>query len=130
MLYFSFWRINAFVSWLSRVSLALLFVVSVSQPAEAAQPSEQDKIAYLLEAVGSSNLVFIRNGLEYSGADARKHLQRKLDYLRSRIHTVDDFINFVASKSSVTGIPYYVKFADGTRLEASVWLRDKLARMN
>jgi len=95
----------------------------------AGQTSEHDKIAYLLNAIGSSDLVFIRNETEYTGAEAKAHLQEKMDYAGSLIHTAEDFIDYIASESLTTGTPYYVRLADGTQVESGIWLRSKLAKM-
>jgi len=105
----------------------LILCLSFGTPALAEQPSEQYKIVFLLNTVSESNLVFIRNGTEYTGEQARDHLQNKLDAAGDRIHTAEDFISYLASKSMITGTPYYVRLPDGTQLEAATWLRKKLA---
>lgn len=89
--------------------------------------TEQRKIEYLLAAIESSDLIFVRENTEYSGKDAKAHLQHKLDVAGSHVVTAEDFIEKIASQSSLTGNPYYVQFNDGTREEAGKWLRDKLA---
>jgi len=83
----------------------------------------------LLAAVGSSDLVFIREGGEYSGKEAKAHLQTKLAFAGWRVHTAEDFITYIASKSSINGRPYYVRLTDGTQMEAETWLRSKLANL-
>jgi len=100
-----------------------------SAKAFAGQISEHEKIAYLLNAIGSSDLVFIRNKTEYTGAEAKAHLQEKMDSAGDVIRTAEDFIDYIASESLTTGIPYYVRLADGTQVESGIWLRGKLAKM-
>lgn len=90
------------------------------------QDIEQQKIHYLLDKVASSDAIFIRNGQEYKGADAKAHLERKLKYAGSRIHTAEDFIAYVADKSSFTGKPYMVKKPDDTQVTANAWLHEQL----
>jgi hypothetical protein len=107
--------------------IVLLF--GLGTRALADQESEYYKIVYLLNAVGSSNLVFIRNGAEYNCKEAQAHLQEKLDSSGNLIRTADDFIAYIASKSLITGEPYQVRLADGTQVNAEIWLRDKLAEM-
>lgn len=109
-------RIGQFVT----IFFLLLSEVSVSPV------SDSQKIRALLMAIESSNLIFIRNGAEHSAKEARKHLERKLSQAGSRISTVEQFIEHIASRSSVTGTPYYVKYPDGSTIEVSVWLRRKL----
>jgi len=91
--------------------------------------SESQKITALLNAIEHSNLIFIRNGMEYSAPRARQHLEMKLSRAGTRITTAAQFIEHLASRSSMTGIAYYVKFPDGRRMRAAVWLREKLAEI-
>lgn len=118
------------------ILLRILFVVVIiilssafGAKALASEEVEHSRIVYLLDMIGSSDLVFIRNGVEYNGAEARDHLQEKMDYAGDSIHTAEDFINYIGSESSVTGIAYYVRLANGTQIEAGIWLRGKLDEM-
>ena len=88
--------------------------------------SEKEKIGYLLETLENSNLIFIRNGDEYSSKEARAHMQKKLEYAGNRITNVDQFITYLATKSSISGKPYYVKYPDGKKVESSIWMRELL----
>jgi len=90
---------------------------------------EYYKIVYLLNVIGDSKLVFIRNGVEYTGEEAKQHLLNKLHAVGDNIHTAEDFIYNIASESSQTGITYYVRFDDGTQMEAGIWLQRELAKM-
>jgi len=110
------------------VSLSLLLLGCASLASASPDNwSEQEKISYLLDTIGTSKLIFVRNGAEYPGQEAKAHLQMKLDAAGSAIQTADDFINNIASHSSMTGQPYYVEFPDGSKIEAETWLRGKLA---
>jgi hypothetical protein len=90
--------------------------------------TESDKIQFLLNELDkpNSNLRFIRNGIEYSGKEAKDHMQKKLDYAGNKIKTVEDFINQIATKSSITGNLYYILFPNGTKMESAKWLRETL----
>ncbi len=109
------------------VFLSLLLLGSTSLAhASTNNLSEQEKISYLLNVIGTSGLTFVRNGVEYPGQEAKAHLEMKLERSGNNIRTVDDFINNIASHSSITGKPYYVELPDGTRIESEKWLRNKL----
>ena len=108
------------------LSLLLLGSVSLSH-ASTTNLSEQGKIAYLLDVIGTSKVIFVRNGVEYPGTEAKAHLQMKLEASGNTIQTVDDFITNIASHSSMTGQPYYIEFPDGTMMESEKWLRDRLS---
>jgi hypothetical protein len=115
-----------------RVLLATAIVLSpfaFGSEVLADQDPEHSKIVYLLNAIGTSDLVFIRNGVGYTGKEAQSHLEEKMDSVSERIRTAEDFINYIASESSVSGISYYVQRADGSQIEAGIWLRRQLAEM-
>jgi len=111
------------------VAVIIILSFAFGMKAFADQGSEQYKIVYLLNVIGSSDLTFLRNDVEYTGKEAKAHLQEKLDSAGIFIHTAEDFINYIASKSLITGTPYYVRLADGTQIESGLWLRSKLAEM-
>ncbi|HVP10886.1 MAG TPA: DUF5329 family protein [Phycisphaerae bacterium] len=89
-----------------------------SQPA-----SDEDRIEQLLRFVEHSDVVFIRNGSEYDGAEAAAHLRDKLRAAGLQHPTVDQFIENIASRSSAVGQPYQVRLTDGRTVDAGPWLR-------
>jgi hypothetical protein len=50
----------------------------------------------------------------------------KLKAAGDKIKTAEDFIQFCASRSSMTGEPYLIKFADGTTKTSELYFREKL----
>ncbi|TYT27433.1 hypothetical protein FZO89_01685 [Luteimonas viscosa] len=88
------------------------------------------EIARLVAAIGTSDCEFQRNGRWHAAADAQAHLQRKLERARSLGFngTADDFIERLASRSSLSGRPYRVR-CDGVEALAADWFTDELARM-
>jgi hypothetical protein len=117
-----------FVNGVSSFFLLFIFSVMFLNP-QTPKLSEKEKIEYLLEALENSNLIFIRNGDEYSSKDAKSHMQKKLEYAGNRITNVDQFINYLATKSSISGKPYYVKYPDGKKVQSSVWMRELLNKL-
>jgi hypothetical protein len=110
--------------------ILLLFLFSITfLNSQIPKYSEKEKIDYLLEALENSNLIFIRNGDEYSSKEARAHMQKKLEYAGSRITNADQFITYLATKSSISGKPYYVKYPDGRKLQSSIWMRELLNKL-
>lgn len=78
----------------------------------------------------SSGCLFIRNGTEYPAAEARQHLQKKLDYLENKglVDNAEDFIARAATESSMSGKPYKVNCAGQEQLSAD-WLKQELTRL-
>jgi hypothetical protein len=92
--------------------------------------TERQKIDALIASVEHlPGAVFIRNGSEYEGTKAAEHLRMKLDYAGKRIKTVDQFIDKLATASSMTGKPYKIRFADGRTVESAVYFREQLRRI-
>ncbi len=85
---------------------APLFVfcaLTLFAPLVAGPLTEEQKIQALLEAVETSGVQFIRNGTAYGGKEARSHLELKLSRAGGRIKTAEHFIEYLATKSSMTG---------------------------
>ncbi len=87
----------------------------------------RQEIAHLMDYIAASDCRFIRNGQAHDAQAAREHIQKKYDYLQSRIHTAEDFILHAASASSMSGKPYRIACGDRAVLCAD-WLRDELER--
>ena len=68
--------------------------------------------------------------LEHSPADARKHLQKKLDYLDDKglVDSPEDFIARAATESSMSGEPYQVN-CQGRLQRSADWLNGELSRL-
>lgn len=94
-------------------------------PAAAAQT----EINYLLEFVAQSGCDFYRNGSWYEAKKAQAHLRQKFEFLmaRGQILTAEDFIEKVATKSSLSGQAYQVRCAGGEAHTTAQWLLSELA---
>jgi hypothetical protein len=92
---------------------------------------EAAKIEQLIEHVGSlEGAVFIRNGEEHTPTEAAAHLRRKWEAAGGRITSAQQFIEQLASKSSVSGETYRIRLADGTETTSGEYLRTRLAEMD
>jgi hypothetical protein len=90
--------------------------------------TEREKIERLLAAIESAEGdVFIRNGVEHAAEDAAEHLRSKWQAAGEQIKTAEEFIDKIATKSSLSGEAYRVRRADGTEVLASDYLREKLS---
>lgn len=89
--------------------------------------AEQAKINLLLDYLGRlKGAKFIRNGTEHGTEEAVSHLRMKLEVAGERVKTAADFITHCASRSSVSGQPYQIRFADGSVRNVDDVLREQL----
>ncbi|MCC7291284.1 MAG: DUF5329 family protein [Phycisphaerales bacterium] len=94
------------------------------RPADAWQ---QEVIERLIARVESSDAVFIRNDVEYTGKQAADHMRLKMAHAGKPITAVEQFIEEVASESSITGKPYKLRLSDGKVVETRAWLKEQAA---
>jgi len=98
--------------------------------AAAATLSEEQKIDALIQAVADlRGAVFIRNGSEYDAKAAADHLRLKREKAGSRVKTADDFIRLCGSTSSMSGLPYQIRWPDGRTETSEAFLRARLAEL-
>jgi len=103
--------------------LLMIFLFHISC---SAGPIEE--IAELLNFIEQTECIFIRNGKQYDSIAARQHIEKKYEYYKKKITTAEDFIQYSATKSSLTGKHYKV-LCNGVRMNSSDWLKDELAKM-
>ncbi|WP_313914472.1 DUF5329 domain-containing protein [Tahibacter sp.] len=111
------------------IGLSLPFTAAcVAAPPAAAVRVEIDA---LLAALSDSGCRFDRNGDWHEAAEARAHLQRKLDHLlkRDAIGTAEEFIERAASRSSISGDAYQVKCGGDAPVASRDWLSGRLAEL-
>jgi hypothetical protein len=110
--------------------LVLVLAAPVSRAAELS-PLAVAEIGRLLELLGGSDCRFNRNGSWYPAAEARGHLQKKLDYLRGKgmLASVDDFNDKAGTGSSMSGKPYQVQCGTQPAQASADWLRGQLLRL-
>lgn len=90
--------------------------------------SEKEKIAALLDDLSGSDAKFVRNGTEYSGADAADHLRRKWRAAGDRVSTAREFIELLASRSSSSGEAYLVREGE-VASESAPWFLARLEKI-
>jgi hypothetical protein len=92
--------------------------------------TEGQKIDLLISYVKNlDGAVFIRNGTPHSPAEAAAHMQMKREKAPKYARTAEDFIQHLASKSSFSGKPYYIRFKDGKTVLAEEVLKKELQRI-
>lgn len=118
---------GAIASRRRRALLGAIFLLPFAHAATAAPvAAEQARIEYLIRSIAAlEGAVFIRNGSSYSAADAADHLRLKLSKAGARVATAEDFIVLCGAKSSTSGQPYRIRYADGREVTSEAFLRER-----
>ncbi|MDH3511845.1 MAG: DUF5329 domain-containing protein [Gammaproteobacteria bacterium] len=101
------------------------FLCLLSLPSMAG--NAETEILFLLESIGQSPCVFIRNGKIHDAPEAESHLRMKYGKAKFWIDSSEKFIDRIASKSSWSGKPYFIDCPDADPEPAANWLSQKLA---
>ena len=114
------------IRWLPVGGLA----VSAGRSAAAPAPHEQVRIDKLIRHVEvQKGMKFIRNGTEYTCEEAARFLRGKMDSMGADVTSARDFIERIASRSSMSGKPYHVRFSDGRQMSSAQFLGEELKRL-
>lgn len=108
---------------IARVMVAVLLLM----PAAAVPADMQDEILHLLDYVENSGCEFERNGSAHEARQARAHMERKYNHVKSRVDQAEDFIRYAGTRSSMSGRKYHVT-CGGKTLTSAAWLQDELSR--
>lgn len=109
-----------------RIALAALLV---ALPALALEGKPAQEVDGLLDFVGKSGCIFVRNGDSYPAAEARDHLKMKLGKAGDHIKTAEDFIGQIASRSYLSGQAYTVRCPGKPEQPTQSWLETELKRL-
>lgn len=112
--------------FLTANSLATAMLITI--PAMAEEPLAS-RINTLILTIEDSGCHFIRNGKTYTPVESVAHIKKKYKYFRNDIDSIDKFIELSASKSLISGKPYYVLCDDGQRQVSATWLTMKATEL-
>ena len=108
-----------------------LFVISViiCNVVFADVPADQLKeVQHLLDYVKDSGCIINRNGFDYPANKGVYHIKRKYDYFSDNINSTEDFIEYSASKSTMSGNYYTVTCPEKETVKTRDWLLLELKR--
>ena len=84
--------------------------------------STQAEINHLLSFVGSTDCKYERNGTMHTGAEAVEHINKKYDYYSDDITSTEDFIEYAATKSKMSGKYYQIHCTGMPSIKSQEWL--------
>lgn len=107
----------------------ILMSILISSATQADVPKNQIKeVNHLLNYVKTSSCTINRNGSEHKGEKALKHIKKKYNYFRDDIKTTEDFIEYSATKSTMSGKSYIAYCPDKKPVKTQDWLLEELNR--
>ena len=109
----------------------IMFVLFFGTQLNAQQSlTESQKIDHLISFVRNlRGAIFIRNGSEHTPNDAANHLQMKCEKAGARIKTAKAFVEKIATKSSISGDLYIIRFANGKEFPCQMVLFNELKKL-
>lgn len=109
-----------------RRPLILTCVIAILHPF-ALHADMGSEINHLLAFIDASGCTFIRNGKSHDSREAGDHIRRKYGHIKNRVKNAEDFIQYAATKSSISGQPYQV-ICNGKKMATADWLIRELSR--
>jgi hypothetical protein len=94
----------------NNVSVSFILLLLTASPTIASETDTE--IQYLLETIEESGCTFVRNWSEHPADEARSHMEMKYDYAKDKITQTEQFIKYIATKSSITGKEYTIRCED------------------
>ncbi|AZZ96165.1 DUF5329 family protein [Pseudoalteromonas sp. R3] len=92
-----------------------------------AESSSISEINHLLMYVAKTQCRYERNGTLHTGAEAVEHIQKKYEYFSDDIGSAEEFIQYAATKSKLSGKHYQVHCDGQPPLTSKDWLLDELS---
>ncbi len=111
------------------LGLSAIAVLLTGGSVEASQLVMHNEINHLLQYIETSECSFIRNDKFYPGEKAVEHINKKYKHFLDRIQSAEDFIEYSATKSELTGKYYYVKCNEHSRVRLKDWLLVEVKRI-
>ena len=111
-----------------RISLFVIVLVLL-HPSALFADDQDPEIDHLLEAIGTSGCVFIRNGTRHDAEKAEDHLRMKYKRGRRYATSAEAFIERLASKSSMTRKLYMMECPGAEAEPAGDWLMQRLEEL-
>lgn len=105
----------------------LIFLACTNAVADV--PDEQlAEIEHLMTFIANSRCIINRNGTDYPAEKGIEHIQNKYDYFRNDINSSEEFIEYSATKSTMSGKYYTVTCPGKQTVKTQDWLLNELKR--
>ena len=104
-----------------------LIVLLITLSGQVAAAAKDDiEIKHLLSFVASTACLYERNGQMHNGEAAAKHIKKKYHYYLDDIISAEEFIEWSATKSSLSGKYYKIHCPNQPTVLSQKWLLSEL----
>ena len=112
---------------LLQLKYLFLWCVVASDVASADVPADRlVEVNHLLAYVKHSGCIINRNGSDHAAEKGVSHIESKYDYFRDDIKSTEDFIQYSATKSTMSGDYYTVTCPGENTIRTQDWLLTEL----
>ena len=110
------------------MNLIHFIVLGLLVAAPTVNASTEAEIQHLLKFVATTECQYERNGTFYTGNEAVTHIKKKYDYFVDDIQSTEDFIQYAATKSKMSGKYYRIHCPNAQAENSRDWLLAELQR--
>ena len=107
------------------VTIAVTALLSMDARSDVPD-ADRHEVLHLLEYLRNSDCAMERNGKKHDSEDAYSHVKRKYEYFQDEIRTSEDFIEYSASKSTMSGKFYRIFCNNESAVLTRDWLLEEL----
>ncbi|MBT8120028.1 MAG: DUF5329 domain-containing protein [Gammaproteobacteria bacterium] len=114
---------------LIKLKTLFLAILLINNIAVADVPANQViEVSHLLAFVKESGCIINRNGTDHPAVKGISHIEKKYDYFRDDIQSTEEFIEYSATKSTMSGDYYMVSCPGKETIRTQDWLMAELKR--
>lgn len=88
--------------------------------------AQRREVEHLINYLKVSTCQMVRNGKAYDGDDGAKHVRRKYNHFQDQISNTEQFIEYAATKSTMSGKLYEVNCPGQDPTPSRDWLLQEL----
>jgi hypothetical protein len=111
----------------TRLAVTASVLACAAAPAHAMEARERVKAKQLVNYIETmEGAVFIRNGREYTAANAAQFMRLKCESKMNTLKTAREFVDQCFSRSSESGKAYQIRTPDGKVVESGIFLLQRL----
>ncbi|MDX1508576.1 MAG: DUF5329 domain-containing protein [Woeseiaceae bacterium] len=109
------------------MKILIVLIAGLSLLGTARADEAAAEIEHLLQAIGSSDCTFVRNGKQHSAEAAEQHLRMKYRRGKRYADTTEHFIDRLATASSWSKKPYMIECPGDDPAPTGIWLHLRLS---